>query len=179
MDLNKYQELAKGTALPGAWSLNYLVPGLAGETGELAEQLNMINQVPEDIKSELADHYWFLALICELMDWSLSHKVLPDHQDISNKLSEGFSEQDNFLRLCVAVGEMNSAFAKSVRDNGGNLNEKRAKQIEVNVRNVFYLVGAIAANRGFTIAELMESNIEKLYGRKARGVLGGVDGNNR
>ena len=176
---NEYQNLAKGTALPGAWSLSYLIPGIAGETGELVEK---IEEGDKDLVAhELADHYWFIAMICEVMDWSIEG-LLGQSPASYQKEAEDFAETHSVDKLkdqlVIHVGNMNSAFAKSVRDNGGNLNEKRLRQICLSSADVMLYVGAIGWRYGFTVEELMKKNIDKLYDGKDRGVLGG-DGDKR
>ena len=184
MNLNEYQELAKGTALPGAWSLSYLVPGLAGETGELAEKfyglVYSLEFTQEQMLAEVADHLWFAALICEFLDLQLEDLVRWGDYFDAMVDSYGHNKTPNqlLMKIMTKTGDANSAFAKSVRDEGGNLSEKRLNQILESVRETVILSTAFAALFDTSLEELMQSNLDKLYGRKERGTLGG-DGDTR
>jgi NTP pyrophosphatase (non-canonical NTP hydrolase) len=72
MDFDKYQYEAAGTALPSALCLDYLIPGLAAEAGEVAGKYakyirdeGRITDLHIDLKKELGDVLWFCAVICE------------------------------------------------------------------------------------------------------------------
>lgn len=75
MDLNQYQSWTLTTAVyPGAGShdfqeVNYLVLGLASESGEVAGKLKKIirgdNVDPESFLSEVSDVLWYLTRICD------------------------------------------------------------------------------------------------------------------
>jgi len=81
MNFNEYQKTAQTTAIypEGINGLSYLVLGLCGETGEVAEKLKKVIRdgrysdikeikfKKEEIKKELGDVLWYLA--------SLSHEL--------------------------------------------------------------------------------------------------------
>lgn len=186
MKISEYQELAKGTALPGAWSMNYLAPGLCAEVGEAVEK--KFSHAPtvdlSGLMSELADIYWFLALIAEHLGWSLEKEVLDcmgfdSLEELeSDILKKDFSVEREMLGLTVGAGNLAGAWAKAVRDDEGELIPKRTRGVNTNLTRVFFSVTIIAVNLGYQVSDLFEMNIKKLYGRKERGVLGG-DGDNR
>ena len=79
MNFDEYQEKALTTALPSALDLNYLMPGLAAEAGEVAGKWAKVIRdddgilTPETragILKEVGDCYWFLALIAEVLEVS-------------------------------------------------------------------------------------------------------------
>lgn len=186
MKISEYQELAKGTALPGAWSMNYLAPGLCAEVGEAMEKkfsyAPMVNL--SGFMEELADIYWFVALIAEHLGWSLENQVLDcmgfdslEHVQ-THLLKTDFNAEQEAFSLVIAAANLAGAWAKAVRDDEGQLITKRELTTRTNLVRVFFSVTIIAVNLGYQVSDLFEMNIEKLYGRKERGVLGG-DGDNR
>lgn len=74
LTFGEYQGVAKTTALPTAMDLNYLIPGLVAEAGEVAgKYAKIIRDKNGDISAEdrlellkeVGDVLWFLALIAE------------------------------------------------------------------------------------------------------------------
>jgi len=83
--MDAYQGRARGTALPSAQSLDYLIPGLAAEAGEVAgvyakavrdndgflsDSDKGINYA-DKIRKELGDVLWFVAMIAHELDTNL------------------------------------------------------------------------------------------------------------
>ena len=192
MNLYEYQKLARGTALPGALSLDYLIPGLAGEVGEAVEAATQSEPISlkEELASELADINWFFAMICNVLRWDFFEVAFWGNKEAtleSNQLlideyfeshGEELSIQEHLDNLQVCVGNVCSAWAKSVRDNKRIISPEKADQIKENMADAFWVNGLLAHKTGNTVEDLLKKNIEKLYGRKERGVLGG-SGNNR
>ena len=71
MHLNDYQHEALSYALPQSKTLAYLIPGLAGEVGELcslvakAERDGPLEDYDTQFRKELGDILWFVAMLCE------------------------------------------------------------------------------------------------------------------
>jgi NTP pyrophosphatase (non-canonical NTP hydrolase) len=79
MDMNDYQQAALRTAAPKEKNneLFHLLLGLVGETGEIAEKAKKIVRDKdsdfsqwdiEDLKKELGDTLWYLAVIADHFD---------------------------------------------------------------------------------------------------------------
>lgn len=185
MNLKEYQEKALGTALPGALSLNYLAPGIAGETGELHEKLYYFNAGMDvsidDVAHEVADHLWFVALITHMLEID-PDSLIPGDLQLANAAAIFTSVQYTTAILAsdlsIHVGNVASAIAKAVRDDDGELSEKRLKQVSESLTLVLMDLLMLGAHLDKTLEDLMEMNLDKLYGRKERGVLGG-DGDKR
>src|ERR1700754_3636169 len=82
MDLNNYQQAALRTAAPKDKhnELFHLLLGLVGETGEIAEKAKKIVRDHdsdfsqwnvEDLKKELGDSLWYIAVIADYFDVTL------------------------------------------------------------------------------------------------------------
>lgn len=79
MDFDKYQYEAGLTCLPTAQNMNYLIPGLAAEAGEVAgkyakfirDETHMIH-FRNELFSELGDVLWFVAQLCEQNGFDMS-----------------------------------------------------------------------------------------------------------
>lgn len=79
MDFDKYQFETNETALSTAQKLEYLIPGLAAEAGEVAGKYAKFIRdetayriLRDDLFKELGDVLWFVAQICENLDLDMS-----------------------------------------------------------------------------------------------------------
>jgi NTP pyrophosphatase (non-canonical NTP hydrolase) len=78
------------------------------------------------------------------------------------------------LGLGGELGELQGYVAKSIRDEF----ELDLKHVKKELGDILWMVAALAADCGLTLASVAEGNIEKLSGRKDRGTLQG-NGDNR
>lgn len=73
MELNEYQQHAKETAVyPEVIALEYLILGLVGEAGEIANKYKKVLRGDKTLKAaradlidEASDTLWYLAMLCE------------------------------------------------------------------------------------------------------------------
>jgi NTP pyrophosphatase (non-canonical NTP hydrolase) len=72
IDFDRYQFEAFQTCLPSANCLDYLIPGLAAEAGEVAGKYakyirddGLVSDLHINLKAEVGDVLWFCAMICE------------------------------------------------------------------------------------------------------------------
>lgn len=72
MGFDEYQFKAFQTCLPSANCLDYLIPGLSAEAGEVSGKWakylrdeGRISDLHIDLKAEVGDVLWFCAMICE------------------------------------------------------------------------------------------------------------------
>ena len=79
MDFDKYQFEATQTCLPTAYNLEYLIPGLAAEAGEVAglyakyvRDETYYTNLRDDMTKEMGDVLWFLAVLADRLDVDLS-----------------------------------------------------------------------------------------------------------
>lgn len=77
------------------------------------------------------------------------------------------------LGLCGEAGEIANKVKKIQRDNKGVLTEEARQAISKELGDVLWYVARIASELGFLLDDIALSNIDKLYSRKERGVLGG------
>ena len=96
MKLNEYQELAIRTAKrleTTAENLNHAALGIGSEAGELALTVAgawmQLPFDPKNIPEEIGDACWYVALMCQTMDWRFEELfVTPeDGSDMSNELA--------------------------------------------------------------------------------------------
>src|SRR5574343_1621067 len=86
MTLNNYQATAKTTAIfPNDKSISYLLFGLCGETGEVADKFkklmrdkdwdlnpaNLDQETKTEIAKEIGDVLWYLAMLADQLGFSL------------------------------------------------------------------------------------------------------------
>jgi NTP pyrophosphatase (non-canonical NTP hydrolase) len=90
------------------------------------------------------------------------------------------------LKLAGEAGEVSEKIGKAIRDNGaydevtGELVLAPEKRLDLlkELGDVTWYITALAAELGSTLEEVIETNVEKLQSRRARGVIQG-SGDNR
>jgi NTP pyrophosphatase (non-canonical NTP hydrolase) len=75
------------------------------------------------------------------------------------------------LNLVAEAGEVAGKAAKLRRD-GGNVTEYNTA-IKKELGDVMWQVAAVAEDHGFTMSEVCQHNLDKLWGRKDKGTLQG------
>ena len=96
-DLDGYQDQAWSYSKPTAQGLMYLIPGLAGEAGEVAslyakwvrDTNREINPIKEDMMKELGDCLWFVASIAKLYNVKLSDIAKMNIDKLEGRLQRG------------------------------------------------------------------------------------------
>ena len=82
------------------------------------------------------------------------------------------------LGLNEESGEVSGALKKSIRDNGGILDEQRKNCMLKECGDVLWYLNQVCNKLGSSLEDVAKMNIKKLQNRKKRGTLGG-SGNNR
>jgi NTP pyrophosphatase (non-canonical NTP hydrolase) len=82
------------------------------------------------------------------------------------------------LGLGNEAGEVQGKLKKVWRDNEGVIDHERAEGIADELGDVLWYLAAAATELGYSLSELGERNLAKLFSRKERGVIGG-SGDNR
>lgn len=100
MNLNNYQHLALRTASPKDKKneLFHLLLGLCGESGEIAEKMKKIVRDKgsdfstvdlEDLKKELGDVLWHVAVIADYFDITLDDVGSANIKKLASRLERG------------------------------------------------------------------------------------------
>lgn len=82
------------------------------------------------------------------------------------------------LGLSNEAGEVAGKLKKIWRDNDGVLTVEGAEDIAKELGDVIWYIAAAATEIGYSMEEIAEANLAKLFSRKERGVIGG-SGDNR
>ena len=82
------------------------------------------------------------------------------------------------MGLAGEAGEVAEKMKKILRDKNWIIGEEDKKEIAKELGDVLWYVSQLAAELGLPLDEIAKLNIEKLYSRLERGVLGG-EGDNR
>lgn len=99
MNLEEYQEWTRTTGkYPKKDSLSYLVMGLAGEAGEVANKYKKIirdkSGILEDsdiveIGSELGDVLWYVTRLCDELDLWVDDVIADNYHKLESRLRRG------------------------------------------------------------------------------------------
>lgn len=100
MNLDEYQQLAKRTAAPKDKKDEFfhLVLGLVGESGEIAEKVKKLVRDKksdlsqfdtEDLKKELGDILWYIAILADYFDISLDEIGKKNIDKLASRLERG------------------------------------------------------------------------------------------
>tara|TARA_Y100001934_G_scaffold37091_1_gene42841 strand:+ start:713 stop:1042 length:330 start_codon:yes stop_codon:yes gene_type:complete len=100
MDFDNYQIEARKTAIYPNKDKNFIYPtlGLVGESGEVAEKIkkvlrdnngNFDYESKTAIKKELGDVLWYLANLCNELDFTLNEVAEENLEKLNNRLFRG------------------------------------------------------------------------------------------
>ena len=82
------------------------------------------------------------------------------------------------LGLASEAGEVAGKLKKAIRDEGGVLSESRKSDIISELGDVLWYCAMVALELDTTLSSVAQANLDKLFDRKDRGVIGG-DGDKR
>lgn len=172
MDFETYQQLSRQTAIyPDVESnLHYPTLGLIDELAELAEAFDS-NDL-ENIKKEMGDVFWYQSQLCT----TLGLKLQDIYDEVKNKVDS--CTWISGIQMWIYAAKIAGRVKKIERDYNNNPPEKIVSVIVdllicINCSLYFTML-----DRGFSVGEILEMNIDKLFDRKERNVLKG-DGDNR
>jgi len=95
--LNEYQKKAASTAIYSInQQINYPALGLAGEVGEVCNKLKKLirdditlDDIRDDLKSELGDCLWYLAVLARDLELSLDEIAEQNLQKLADRKQRG------------------------------------------------------------------------------------------
>jgi NTP pyrophosphatase (non-canonical NTP hydrolase) len=82
------------------------------------------------------------------------------------------------LGLAGEAGEVAEHAKKAIRDNGGQVSDKRRAAMAKELGDVLWYAAQLASELGLDLDEIAQANLDKLFSRQQRGVLSG-DGDDR
>jgi len=100
------------------------------------------------------------------------------HSTSQNTTIAGESSLYPVLGLCGESGEIAEKFKKVYRDKNGAMDADFLSLIEKELGDVLWYVAEICTQLNLNMGTVADRNIEKLFSRKERGVIGG-SGDNR
>lgn len=164
----------------------YPCMGLIGEIGEVAEHLKRVMSddggvlTPDRaqaIKIELGDVLWYIAALAQEIDrpMPVRFRTFEDSStifEISDTRGWWHEPMRAWLQATNAVGLV----AKLVDD--GRLDAPAVERLESLLFDIVRRISCLSRWAGFTLADVMHANVDKLLSRRARGVIQG-SGDNR
>lgn len=176
MNLQEYSEKAITTAIyPNQGNnLPYTILGLIEETLEFNEVYEGSIPTEEDLKvrlvKEAGDVYWYINATCS--ELGLNFETVANVEFLIDNL-DGHPE-DILSQILVLSGKTK----KYIRDDNGVIAYDKKCAIETAMKNILVYIIFYLEEFDITVEQIMQTNIDKLFSRKERGVLGG-SGDNR
>lgn len=171
MDLKEYTPLALSTALPTAFSKEYLLPAIYGEVGEVIEKYGKAHRdgksrewLEYELAKELGDVCWATAILLHMAEVTEeeiprgSYYLIEDEQ-----LSKLSSISGQMFRDHWRKGDPTYLHPYLVQD---------AKRLWAELRDIAPLI------TGRSFSDVLQMNVDKLASRQQRGVIAG-SGDNR
>jgi NTP pyrophosphatase (non-canonical NTP hydrolase) len=82
------------------------------------------------------------------------------------------------IGLAGETGELLNIIKKTLRDNQGHVTDESREKIFSEIGDVLWYLSSLCTDYSLSLAEVAQSNLNKLRDRESRGVLGG-SGDNR
>lgn len=182
---NEYQARTQETAIyPGQGSSTgaiYVSLGLAGESGELCEQVKkmmrddgnaLMPERAEKLKGELGDVLWYLARAARELKLDLSEIVSEPPSDELRHGIPGMGTPTGLAYTALTLFKCASRFGDEVCAIVFFDGHDAASPAPM-LTDVFYVANLFARQLDVSLEDVATANREKLLSRKDRGVLGG------
>jgi NTP pyrophosphatase (non-canonical NTP hydrolase) len=82
------------------------------------------------------------------------------------------------LGICGEAGEVAEKVKKIIRDDGGVVTDVKRDAIAAELGDILWYVSQLAAEIDYSLDDIAQMNLDKLFSRKERGVIAG-SGDNR
>jgi NTP pyrophosphatase (non-canonical NTP hydrolase) len=164
--IEEYYIKSRGTAIYPDIGNNYSYPllGLIEECSEVDEKIETGDNSIGNIMKELGDVYWYLSSCC------FELKI--------NFLELIKSPIETKLKLSTEASKIAGYLKKIIRDDDGILVDEKKEKIILSLKKIVYIVNRYESEYRISKLDIMNTNLEKLFSRKSRGVLKG-SGDNR
>lgn len=172
MDLSEYQRAASATAIyPAEVRTLYPTLGLIGEIGEIANKVKKVYRddagvITDDKRyeliGELGDCCWYLAALCSDVGINLNARdlTLPKFMP-------------TLAECVIRLSSSASSIADNVLQSACDPQMGIKLYIQSYVKNMCWLLNAVAYHIGVEFGDVLQLNIDKLMSRKERGTLQG------
>ena len=105
-----------------------------------------------------------------------------EYQKQSRKTALYPNVGDNFvyptLGLVGEAGEVADKLKKTIRDDAGVITDEKKVEVKKELGDVLWYIAQVASELDLSLEDVAQKNLDKLFSRKDRGVIGG-SGDNR
>ena len=150
-------------------SMNYSCMGLIEETGEIIAELrkplfkgNFHEKTLdiENIKSELGDLIWYIALICK--GYNINIEEIEDTDN--NKEDDLLPQREQIINVSIEMGQATGNIVEECKKNMENKNESNIELIN-KISEQYKNVTKLASLLDIAIEQILEENIKKINSR--------------
>lgn len=150
-------------------SMNYTCLGILEETGEVIAEIRKplfkgnFHEKPLDIaeiKSELGDLMWYMALACKNNDIDMNELKAKDILEMSK---EPNTKRERIIQICIRMGQTSGEIVEQYQlileknEENDNLKKKIEEQ--------YYNIVSLCNELGISIDEVLKENIQKVNSR--------------
>jgi NTP pyrophosphatase (non-canonical NTP hydrolase) len=152
-------------------TFGYLKDGLVEELCELDEVVTTSPANFENVMRETGDVFWYVA---QTYDHFLGG--VPELEQTVSVTPYGtiHTAQQSLRSAIHEVGKISRQAAKAHRDDlTSGLSERRSRVVLEHLEQIYYHMVRFVRYHGFELQDVFDSNLEKLFDRRDRGVLQG------
>lgn len=172
MSLREYQDLALKTAEPRAFQIDYLVPGIVGEIGELFGQKAKSfwhGWTPEQLQKELISEYGDICwMTATLLHTRGIDQLNPSFPDTTTGVLRWGTVTPEMSLLTLGTQLYQTA---ALHDEGLTASAQWLEEVSEKLWR--QLRASAVAITGVQFQDILQANLQKLADRAARGVLRG------
>lgn len=178
MQISEYVEQARSTAIYSA-PFDYPAHGISGEIGEVLDKLTTMPILKDDITLELGDCLWYVVNTLEDAELSLLNLCelvagcCSNFTEVGVAFNYGNDNRSTLVKLPIYAGRINEIAKKMIRDSSGVLPSDKKPIVKDCICHIIVCLYDICTQLDINMDDVAQANIDKLFSRRDRGVIGG------
>lgn len=184
MNISEYAEKARSVKVyPAAFT--YPALGLAGEIGEVLDKITSCshhsNVSKDDVVKEIGDALWYVVNTAadaglsfnDIVDGMTGGLRADNFTEANAQIKRRIDTRSSLVKLPIHAGRIAEVAKKMIRDSDGVMPENKLPIVKESLVEILVCLFDIADLWSINFDDVARANINKLFSRKARGVLQG------